>query len=98
MPTDKEERQQKLADIFTHTADAILKAVSSPSPSASTLNAARLFLSDNGVTLEVLRDWKRGLGLDMSKLPVFPKDDDEGPASTQADPLRVVEPFVAEDD
>lgn len=95
---DKSARQKKLADIWTLTAEGILRAVSVESPSASALNAARQFLNDNGVTLEVLRDWRRGPAFDMRTLPTFTDDDDGGGAPAVAtDPLRVIAPFTSTD-
>jgi hypothetical protein len=98
---DKSARQEKLADIWKLTADGILRAVSVENPSASALNAARQFLNDNGVTLEVLRDWRRGTGFDPSTLPTFNDDDDgddSGGSPAEADPLRSVPPFAPAED
>jgi len=96
----RDERREKLDRTWTLMADAILRGLEAGEPSASMLDVARRWLSENGVTLSALRDWRSdGLG-NYGPLPVFNDDDDEGgqqrPAS--ADPaLTKVPPFAPED-
>ena len=81
-------------------ASAILRALEAETPSAATLNAARAFLNDNGVTLEVLRAWRRGPGFDPSTLPTFNDDPDayeNGDTPAEVNPLRTIAPFAPTD-
>ncbi len=97
MANDKDERQKKLGRAWELMADAILRALEVEAPSAATLSAARQFLKDNDVTLSVLRDWRRGVGIDYATLPTFNDADDyeDNGSSREANPLKTIAPFAA---
>lgn len=97
LPTmrDKGERKEKLSAMWKLTADGIIKALSAEAPSAAALNAARQFLNDNGVTLEVLRDWKQGAGFDAGPLPTFADESDDSD-TPPSNPLKAIPPFANE--
>jgi hypothetical protein len=76
--TDKE-REELLALIWATTARAMLAELSKAEPTAASLQAARAFLSDNGVSVSSLRSMG-GAVLSkelMDSLPVFHKDETE---------------------
>jgi hypothetical protein len=81
-PKTEAERNALLGDLWALTAMAFTNALRSGDASAATLNAARAWLADNGVSAESLRRLGGG-ALDpalLESLPQF-KDDTEDPSA-----------------
>lgn len=93
-------RREKLDKTWTLMADAILRALEVDEPSAASLEVARKWLDANGVTLDTLRDWRRGIGA-YGPLPTFSDDDDTDEQTSGGgsnDALAKVPPFEPAED
>ncbi len=89
---------QALEQLLLKTVEGALAAVSVEKPTASSLQAARSILSENGVnlgTLASLRGGRSPLGALANALPMFKDEDDlsDGRHAQADDALRNVPPF-----
>jgi len=94
-----ERRDQLLEQIWLAEAEAVLAAVRSKKPTASTLQAGRAFLRDNDVTLDKLsrlRNRMGSSGFHPGSLPKFDEDDDGdlGGGGGQSPALQSIPPFA----
>ena len=90
---------QALEQLLLKTVEGALAAVSVEQPTASSLQAARSILSENGVnlgTLASLRGGRNPLGALANSLPKFADEDElaEAPHDQPDDALRNVLPFA----
>jgi len=73
-------RQKLLFEIYELLVDDMLRALKSGECKASMLDVVRKFLTDNGVTVRTIDDFRAGLeriAEDLKALPSFDPDDNE---------------------
>lgn len=99
----KTERQETLTTMWELTASAVLRALSTDTPSAAALEVSRKFLADNDCTVATLRSWRETpLGFDPTSLPKFEEDNAESGQTENGSPdnaaMTSVAPFAPADD
>jgi hypothetical protein len=76
---------------------AVLRALKAETPTAASLNVARAFLRDNDCNIATLREWMKN-PLGNLTLPQFADDDEAGGQANEADPLKSIASFSADED
>jgi hypothetical protein len=94
--TDRNSKAALLQEIWSLTADAVYKALTSGEPiSAAMLGECRRFLETNDVSLQTLHHL-RSQSIGFADLPTFsddPADDTDSSSDSEGDHLKVVTPF-----